>query len=152
MPYSECSDENQQVSITGNFHLLALRGQQDRQDSDIALYNAEAISAPPPIEWPRAVWVWDWQKCGDQGGALWSGKNFQSKYQRPSGQWIDGTTTLSGDKGSYRTTGGQTGTLSGITCKDGGQTARGTWRFQSGGHGLVRVQAPTRRKFVFPLR
>lgn len=69
------------------------------------------------------------------GGSPWHGKKFRSEYTTPNGQWVKGTTELNGDKGSYQTSSGQSGSFYSVSYRDNGSVAEGYWRFSNGGSG-----------------
>ena len=95
--YSECQEEDQWVSMGGEFDLSAFQRPTDELTSNIALFNAEGSF--------ESKWDWDFQACDNP----WQGLTFRSRYTNPNGKWIRGTTAIDSQEGFYQTDSGSHG-------------------------------------------
>ncbi|MEJ2418724.1 MAG: hypothetical protein P8Y45_17690 [Exilibacterium sp.] len=122
--YSACENRDSVHHVGGSFLISAYRDKRDANDSDIALFNAEQQNKL------TSRWIWEWEHCNP-----WLNHDYKSRYTNPNGQWVNGSTSLLGDKGTYSTDGGASGELYNVQYSTDYSVAQGYWRFQNGSTG-----------------
>jgi hypothetical protein len=129
--FTSCKDHDQRIAMSGTFELNARRGTFESQQSDLALFNSEAIAGPSRPH--QALWKWEWKPCPSVNP--WDGTEFRSRYTNSSGRWVFGYTSFVGDHGSYQLDTGEYGFLSNIQYADDYAWAQGIWTYQDGSSG-----------------
>ncbi|RZA23715.1 MAG: hypothetical protein EOP10_11975 [Proteobacteria bacterium] len=132
--YTHCKDHDQRIHMGGMFELTASRGDYESQQSDIAMFNSEAIAGPQRPH--KTLWQWEWKPCA--GANPWLGKSFRSRYTSSDGRWVFGYTGFSGPSGYYRLDTGESGWFSNVSYADDYSWAQGIWSFQDGSSGWFR--------------
>lgn len=132
--YTDCRPYDQDIHMGGMFELTAKRADWESEQSDVALFNSEAIGGPARPH--KAYWHWEWKPCPNSGNHNpWLGQYYRSRYTNSIGSWVFGYTSFDKDSGLYQLDSGEIGTLHNLEFAHDYSWVRGLWTFQNGVQG-----------------